>query len=54
MTKELKLVLKYLAEVTSLKLILKDMAKVIEITETINSPVIMMQNKIPTGRLIKL
>lgn len=54
MTKEQKLELKYLAEVTSLKLILKDMAKVIEITETINSPVIMMQNKIPTGRLIKL
>jgi len=54
MTREQKLELKYLAEVTSPKLILKDMEKVIEITETINSLVIMMLNKIHTGRLIKL
>lgn len=54
MTREQKLELKCPAEVRSLKLILKDMEKVTEITEIMNKPVIMMPNKILTSRLIKL
>ena len=54
MTREQKLELKCPAEVRNLKLILKDMGKVTEITEITNKPVIMMPNKILTSQLIKL